>query len=139
MKIIDFETKRLTLTSVVRGISGGQRKRVNIGIELVRIRTHITYFTIQLGCWSECPIFGRKNRRFQQFFLNPQDEPTSGLDSASSKEICACLQKLTSTGITIVAVIHSPRYEIFEMFDDVLLLGKGGRTVYLGPTVDSLR
>lgn len=40
--------------------------------------------------------------------------------------------------LTVVAVVHQPRFEIFTMFDDVLLLGKGGRTVYLGPSVDAL-
>lgn len=43
------------------------------------------------------------------------------------------------SGLTILAVIHQPRYEIFQMFDNVLLLGKGGRTVYLGPTKDVMR
>ena len=40
--------------------------------------------------------------------------------------------------MTVVAVIHQPRYEIFTLFDDVLLLGKGGKTVYMGPTKDCL-
>ena len=93
----------------VRGISGGQRKRVNIGIELVSDPTLL--------------------------FL---DEPTSGLDSSSSLSICSALRKISSLGLTIVSVIHQPRYEIFEMFHDVLLLAKGGRTVYLGPTKDAL-
>eukprot|EP01125_Pyxidicula_operculata_P015123 TRINITY_DN5108_c0_g1_i1.p1 TRINITY_DN5108_c0_g1~~TRINITY_DN5108_c0_g1_i1.p1 ORF type:complete len:874 (-),score=87.48 TRINITY_DN5108_c0_g1_i1:150-2771(-) len=89
-----------------RGISGGQRKRVNIAIELV----------------SNPSVL----------FL---DEPTSGLDSFSSIEVCDVLKKLAhQKGLTIVAVIHQPRYEIFEMFDDVAILGVGGRPVYLGPT-----
>lgn len=61
-------------------------------------------------------------------------EPTSGLDSSSSKAICESLRKLCELGMTILAVIHQPRYEIFEMFHKVLLLGKGGRTVYFGLT-----
>lgn len=69
-----------------RGISGGQRKRVNVGIELVADPSVL--------------------------FL---DEPTSGLDSSSSMEICSCLRKLSRTGMTVVAVIHSPRYEIFNV------------------------
>jgi hypothetical protein len=40
--------------------------------------------------------------------------------------------------LTIVAVVHQPRFEIFSLFDDVLLLGKGGRTVFMGPTADAL-
>ena len=92
-----------------RGISGGQRKRVNIGLEMVADPTVL--------------------------FL---DEPTSGLDSTSSMEVCDALGKIASLGVTVVTVIHQPRYEIFTAFDDVLLLGKGGRTVYLGPSDDAL-
>ena len=93
----------------VRGISGGQRKRVNIGLELVADPTVL--------------------------FL---DEPTSGLDSTSSLETCDALSKIASLGVTVVTVIHQPRYEIFTSFDDVLLLGKGGRAVYLGPSTRAL-
>ena len=85
-----------------RGISGGQRKRVNIGLEMV----------------AEPSVL----------FL---DEPTSGLDSTSSLDVCKALRDIADTGITVITVIHQPRYEIFTMFHDVLLLGKGGQTVYL--------
>eukprot|EP00004_Rigifila_ramosa_P017043 TRINITY_DN4105_c0_g1_i1.p1 TRINITY_DN4105_c0_g1~~TRINITY_DN4105_c0_g1_i1.p1 ORF type:complete len:1713 (+),score=349.96 TRINITY_DN4105_c0_g1_i1:412-5139(+) len=88
-----------------RGISGGQRKRVNIGMELVADPTIL--------------------------FL---DEPTSGLDSTGSKEVCGALRRVAELGLTVVTVIHQPRYEIFTMFHEVLLLGKGGRTVYIGPS-----
>lgn len=57
-------------------------------------------------------------------------EPTSGLDSTSSEEVLACLRKVADLGLTIVTVLHQPRYEIFQMFHDVLLLGEGGMTVY---------
>lgn len=94
----------------VRGISGGQRKRVNIGMELCAYPTVL--------------------------FL---DEPTSGLDSASSYEVVGALKRVAkSLGLTVVAVIHQPRYEIFIKFDDTLLLGKGGRTCYLGPSDKAL-
>ena len=66
------------------------------------------------------------------------DEPTSGLDSTSSQEVCEALQRIAALGITVVTVIHQPRYEIFTMLDDALLLGKGGRTVYLGTTENAL-
>jgi ABC-type multidrug transport system ATPase subunit len=66
------------------------------------------------------------------------DEPTSGLDSSTSQEVCDSLRKVAEKGLTVVAVIHQPRYEIFRMFHDVLLLGKGGRTVYLGPSEEAL-
>eukprot|EP00039_Didymoeca_costata_P009519 m.126277 g.126277 ORF g.126277 m.126277 type:complete len:897 (-) comp14512_c0_seq3:966-3656(-) len=88
-----------------RGISGGQRKRVNIGMELVADPTVL--------------------------FL---DEPTSGLDSTSSFTVLKALKRIAAEGgLTVVTVLHQPRYEIFQMFDEVLFLGKGGRTVYLGP------
>eukprot|EP01135_Chromosphaera_perkinsii_P004491 Nk52_evm15s284 gene=Nk52_evmTU15s284 len=86
-----------------RGISGGQAKRVNIGIELVA---------------NPAVLF--------------LDEPTSGLDSASSQSVISYLDKVASQGRTIVTVIHQPRYEIFELFNNVLLLAKGGRSVYEG-------
>jgi len=86
-----------------RGISGGQRKRVNIGLELAAQPTVL--------------------------FL---DEPTSGLDSTSSLAVVYSLKKMCQLGMTCIMVIHQPRYSLFTLFDDVLLLGKGGNTVYLG-------
>ncbi|CAK0843259.1 unnamed protein product [Prorocentrum cordatum] len=86
-----------------RGISGGQRKRVNIGLEL-----------------AACPTV---------LFL---DEPTSGLDSTSSLMVVSSLKKMTTLGMTNIMVIHQPRYSLFALFDQVLLLGTGGRTVYSG-------
>jgi len=86
-----------------RGISGGQRKRVNIGLELAAQPTVL--------------------------FL---DEPTSGLDSTSSLAVALSLKKMCQLGMTSIMVIHQPRYSLFTLFDDVLLLGKGGKTVYLG-------
>jgi hypothetical protein len=43
------------------------------------------------------------------------------------------LKKIASLGVTVVSVLHQPRYEIFEKFDDLLLIAPGGRTAYLGP------
>ena len=96
-----------TQTSIVgsvekRGISGGQRKRVNIGTELVAFPRVI--------------------------FL---DEPTSGLDATASSAILSGLQRICNLGVMMAMVIHQPRYDIFTLFDSVLLLGPGGRTVYL--------
>ncbi|KAG2372729.1 hypothetical protein C9374_013181 [Naegleria lovaniensis] len=106
IKVLNLEDVRHSVIGdqEKRGISGGQRKRVNVGIELV-----------------SSPLV---------LFL---DEPTSGLDSASSKEVCEALQNISRAGINVITVIHQPRYEIFTMFDTLLLLGKGGRTIYLGP------
>ncbi|CAE8667140.1 unnamed protein product [Polarella glacialis] len=86
-----------------RGISGGQRKRVNIGLELVA----------ELDDQAADPTV---------LFL---DEPTSGLDSTSSLTIIESLKKLGELGMTSIMVIHQPRYSLFTLFDEVLLLGRG--------------
>jgi len=87
-----------------RGVSGGQRKRVNIGMELVA--------------------------RPKVLFL---DEPTSGLDSVTSLILAQLLRKLArQMGISVAAVIHSPSRETFENFDDLTLLGAGGQIIYQG-------
>ncbi|XP_065051308.1 uncharacterized protein LOC135680985 [Rhopilema esculentum] len=92
-----------------RGISGGQRKRVNIGMELIADPTLL--------------------------FL---DEPTSGLDSTSSLTVLNALRKVAEKGrLTVACVIHQPRYEIFRMFHNILLLAPGGRTVYQGSVPDA--
>ncbi|KAF9942499.1 hypothetical protein BGZ67_001481 [Mortierella alpina] len=88
-----------------RGISGGERKRVNIGMELVASPSIL--------------------------FL---DEPTSGLDSATSLEVCKLLKRIAQDQfLTVAAVVHSPSPHAFSQFDDLLLLGSGGRVVYSGP------
>jgi ABC-type multidrug transport system ATPase subunit len=62
------------------------------------------------------------------------DEPTSGLDSTAATEVVKCLQTIARVGnITVVCVIHQPRWDIFKLFDDVLFMGPGGTTVYQGP------
>ncbi len=91
-----------------RGISGGQRKRVNIGLELV----------------ADPAVL----------FL---DEPTSGLDSTSSGIIMKALKELSSLGRTIVTVIHQPRRSIFVGMHNVVLLAPGGKTCYMGGPLDA--
>ncbi|KAJ3315090.1 hypothetical protein HDV04_004231 [Boothiomyces sp. JEL0838] len=87
-----------------RGVSGGQRKRVNIGMELGALPLAV--------------------------FL---DEPTSGLDSTSSLNVAVLLKNMARLGLSTIAVIHQPRLEIYNEIDDILLLIPGGRTAYLGP------
>ncbi|KAG6123477.1 hypothetical protein E4U13_005964 [Claviceps humidiphila] len=60
------------------------------------------------------------------------DEPTSGLDSQSSWAICAFLRKLADSGQAILCTIHQPSAILFQEFDRLLFLAKGGRTVYFG-------
>ncbi|KND03224.1 uncharacterized protein SPPG_09010 [Spizellomyces punctatus DAOM BR117] len=94
-----------------RGISGGQRKRVNIGMELVAAPSVL--------------------------FL---DEPTSGLDSATSFEVCSLLHTIAREQfMTIAAVVHSPSPAAFNQFDDLLLLGKGGRIIYFGHRAEAIK
>jgi ABC-type multidrug transport system ATPase subunit len=90
------------------GISGGQRKRVNIAMELAA-----TPLCLCL------------------------DEPTSGLDSTAALEVTDVLSKITELGMTVIAVIHQPRVEIFRKFDDVLMIVPGGRTAFFGPTSEA--
>ncbi|KAK3819798.1 MAG: hypothetical protein J3Q66DRAFT_311545 [Benniella sp.] len=114
LEIVDFLGLNSVMDSVVgdaenRGISGGQRKRVNIGMELV----------------ADPSIL----------FL---DEPTSGLDSSTSGDVCKLLRSVARRkGLTVAAVIHSPSPVAFDQFDDLLLLGQNGRVVYHGPRVEA--
>ncbi|CAK4034456.1 ABC-2 type transporter [Lecanosticta acicola] len=64
------------------------------------------------------------------FFL---DEPTSGLDSAAAFNVVRMLRKLADSGLAILCTIHQPSSNLLGLFDDLLLLGTGGRCVYNGP------
>eukprot|EP00939_MAST-03C_sp_MAST-3C-sp1_P002405 g2405.t1 len=85
---------------MISGISGGEKKRTAIGIELI----------------SNPKIL----------FL---DEPTSGLDSFSAFNVVNILQTLTKRGTTVICTIHQPASEVFHTFDDALLLTEG-RLIY---------
>jgi energy-coupling factor transporter ATP-binding protein EcfA2 len=85
------------------GISGGEARRVSIGLEL-----------------AACPP------------VLILDEPTTGLDAVSANDVVACLQKMSRLGITIAASLHQPRFSIFQLFDNVHILKKGGMVVYSG-------
>lgn len=60
-------------------------------------------------------------------------EPTSGLDASASLEVCNTLKTIADLGVTVVAVIHQPRVEIFESISDLLILEPGGRVAFQGP------
>lgn len=89
-------------------ISGGQRKRVNIGLELLREPTVL--------------------------FV---DEPTSGLSSSDSENIMDLLKELALRGKMIFVVIHQPSSDIFKMFDTLIILDVGGFQIYYGNPVES--
>ncbi|RHY25374.1 hypothetical protein DYB32_008360 [Aphanomyces invadans] len=60
------------------------------------------------------------------------DEPTSGLDARSAQVVMRGVQSIARTGRTVVCTIHQPSIQIFELFDSLLLLQKGGRVAYFG-------
>jgi len=60
------------------------------------------------------------------------DEPTSGLDARAALLVMNCLKKICDSGRTVVATIHQPSSAVFDMFDDLLLLKKGGKVVFFG-------
>ena len=92
-------------TPLIRGISGGQRRRVSIATQLVTFP--------------------------KVLFL---DEPTSGLDSAASFHVMEMVKKLAvKNKLTVICTIHQPNAETFDLFSKVLVLGSG-RTLYFGPT-----
>ena len=91
-----------------RVLSGGQRKRVNLAMELV----------------TDPAIL----------FL---DEPTSGLSSSDAKSVMEILKELSNKGRTIIMTIHQPAKEIYELMDNALILGVGGRLIYFGPTTEA--
>ncbi|MGL1886965.1 MAG: ATP-binding cassette domain-containing protein [Reichenbachiella sp.] len=90
-------------------ISGGQRKRLNIGLELLR---------------EPSVMF--------------VDEPTSGLSSRDSENIMDLLKELSLKGKMIFVVIHQPSSEIFKMFDKLVILDVGGYQIYYGNPVEGV-
>ncbi len=69
---------------------------------------------------------------FLVFFRVFLDEPTSGLDARAALLVMKALRKMCDTGRTVVATIHQPSSAVFDMFDDLLLLKKGGEVVFFG-------
>lgn len=90
-------------------LSGGQRKRLNIALELIR----------------EPSIL----------FV---DEPTSGLSSADSEKIVTLLKRQTLKGKLIIANIHQPSSDIFRMIDKLLVMDQGGRVIYYGHPISAI-
>ena len=90
-------------------ISGGQRKRLNIALELIREPSVL--------------------------FL---DEPTSGLSSRDSANIMDLLKELAQKGKLVFVVIHQPSSDIFKMFNQLLVLDSGGYLIYDGDPVESI-
>jgi len=105
-----FEIKDMVVGNPLnKKISGGQRKRLNIALELIR----------------EPAIL----------FL---DEPTSGLSSRDSENIMDLLKELSLKGKLVFVVIHQPSSDIFKTFDKLMILDTGGFLIYYGDPVESI-
>ncbi|KAF2420355.1 hypothetical protein EJ08DRAFT_673206 [Tothia fuscella] len=105
IKLLDMEQYSDAITGVPgEGLNVEQRKRLTIGVELAA-RPDLLLFL---------------------------DEPTSGLDSQTSWSIANLMEKLTRSGQAVLCTIHQPSAMLFHRFDRLLLLAKGGRTVYFG-------
>ncbi|MDP4845535.1 MAG: ATP-binding cassette domain-containing protein [Salibacteraceae bacterium] len=105
-----FEIKDIQVGNPMnKKISGGQRKRLNCALELIR---------------EPSVLF--------------VDEPTSGLSSRDSENIMDLLKELALKGKLIFVVIHQPSSEIFKMFDKLLILDTGGFPIYLGNPLDAI-
>jgi ABC-type multidrug transport system ATPase subunit len=104
------ETRHLKVGSPLeKTISGGQRKRLNISLELIR---------------EPSVLF--------------VDEPTSGLSSRDSENIMDLLKELALKGKLIFVVIHQPSSDIYKMFDKLMILDVGGFPIYYGNPVDAV-
>lgn len=106
IKLLDMQDYADAVVGVLgEGLNVEQRKRLTIGVELAA-KPQLLLFL---------------------------DEPTSGLDSQTSWSILNLLDKLTKNGQAILCTIHQPSAMLFQRFDRLLFLAKGGRTVYFGP------
>jgi ABC-type multidrug transport system ATPase subunit len=90
-------------------ISGGQRKRLNIALELIR-----------------------------EPFILFVDEPTSGLSSVDSENVIYLLKEQAAKGKLVMVNIHQPSSDLFKMFDKLIVLDKGGFPIYYGNPVEAI-
>ncbi|XP_076830133.1 broad substrate specificity ATP-binding cassette transporter ABCG2d isoform X2 [Brachyhypopomus gauderio] len=95
-------------TRLIRGISGGERKRTSIGMELI-INPRVLFL----------------------------DEPTTGLDASTAHSVLQLLKRMADDGCTIIMSVHQPRYSTYQFFDSLTLLANG-RQVYHGPAHNAL-
>ncbi|KAJ4732360.1 Pleiotropic drug resistance protein 1 [Rhynchospora pubera] len=106
MELVELKPLRDSLVGLpgVNGLSTEQRKRLTIAVELVA---------------NPSIIF--------------MDEPTSGLDARAAAIVMRTVRNTVNTGRTVVCTIHQPSIDIFEAFDELFLLKRGGEEIYVGP------
>ncbi|KAG8643795.1 hypothetical protein MANES_11G067100v8 [Manihot esculenta] len=106
MQLMELQPLRQALVGLpgVSGLSTEQRKRLTIAVELVA---------------NPSIIF--------------MDEPTSGLDARAAAIVMRTVRNTVDTGRTVVCTIHQPSIDIFEAFDELFLMKKGGQEIYVGP------
>eukprot|EP01018_Ginkgo_biloba_P026515 Gb_28917 [translate_table: standard] len=106
MELVELNNLRLALVGIpgVNGLSTEQRKRLTIAVELVA---------------NPSIIF--------------MDEPTSGLDARAAAIVMRTVRNTVDTGRTVVCTIHQPSIDIFEAFDELVLMKRGGQMIYVGP------
>ncbi|XP_026403551.1 pleiotropic drug resistance protein 2-like isoform X1 [Papaver somniferum] len=106
MDLVELKSLRNALVGLpgVDGLSTEQRKRLTIAVELVS---------------NPSIIF--------------MDEPTSGLDARAAAIVMRTVRNTVDTGRTVVCTIHQPSIDIFEAFDELLLMKRGGQVIYSGP------
>ncbi|NCG22454.1 MAG: ATP-binding cassette domain-containing protein [Rhodobacterales bacterium] len=95
--------------AVRRGVSGGQRKRVNLGQEMLTRTTRILFL----------------------------DEPTSGLDPQTAQDIVSLIRRLADQGRIVFLVTHDVTPSIMSMVDHLMVLAPGGRLAWFGPPADA--
>uniref|UniRef100_A0A7N1A9M9 ABC transporter domain-containing protein n=1 Tax=Kalanchoe fedtschenkoi TaxID=63787 RepID=A0A7N1A9M9_KALFE len=106
MELVELDSLRNALVGLpgVNGLSTEQRKRLTIAVELVA---------------NPSIIF--------------MDEPTSGLDARAAAIVMRTVRNTVDTGRTVVCTIHQPSIDIFEAFDELFLMKRGGQEIYVGP------
>ncbi|KAF8027596.1 hypothetical protein BT93_E0489 [Corymbia citriodora subsp. variegata] len=106
MELVELDNLKDALVGLpgITGLSTEQRKRLTIAIELVA---------------NPSIIF--------------MDEPTSGLDARAAAVVMRTVRNTVDTGRTIICTIHQPSIDIFEAFDELLLMKRGGQVIYSGP------
>ena len=115
--------------ALLKGISGGERKRTSVGVELVTKPALV--FLDGEYCNTVYSMFILLQEFYLMIFTHLElcsfraSEPTSGLDSFSASQVIDLLHKVANAGTSVLFTIHQPSSEVFNAFDHLILLNKG--------------